>query len=364
LERGQVVFPFACDALHVYGPSRPVGEQLTCTAHVTALIGDQLMASDIDVRDANGRPWLRLDGWQDKRFDAPGALRGLLGSGPVTLSVEWPAPAEQLTSTPGAVCRLLSLEVPTDRPFWVRVWAARILSAREYADFTARCLAPARQLEWLAARTAAKEAVQRLLAEHAGVAVQPADIEILSDAEGRPVVDGPWREAVGVPADAVPVVSLSHTQGHALALAAWPALIGAAGTVGIDLEILTGRPAGFAAMAFAPDEQDVLDAIPAEATEEWTLRAWCAKEAIAKSLGLGLLGDPRTVGIVGLDEGTGRIAVEIRGALAERLGSVDPLGPLLVNTLRAGSLVVGTTDCAPVPHDLVRDRSPQRSQGL
>jgi phosphopantetheinyl transferase len=331
---------------------------------VTSLIGDQLMASDIDVRDADGRPWLRLEAWQDKRFDAPGLLRGLLGSAPVTLSTAWPAPAEQLVASPEAMCRLLNVEVPTDRPFWVRVWAARVLSTREYADFTARNLSPARQLEWLAARTAAKEAVQGLLAEQAGLVVQPADIEILSDVEGRPVVDGPWREALGVPADAVPVVSLSHTQGYALALAAWPALRGATGTVGIDIEVVAGRPAGFAAMAFAPDEQYLLDALPTDASEEWTLRAWCAKEAVAKALSLGLLGDPRTVGVVGLDERTGQIAVEIRGALAERLGGADRLGPLLVSTLRAGPLVVGTTDCAPVPQNLVSDRSPQRSQGL
>lgn len=371
MEHGQVVFPFACDALHVYGPPRPVGEQLTCTARVTGLIGEQLMTSDIEVRDAAGRRWLRLDGWQDKRFDAPGMLRGLLGSAPVTLSSAWNEPAERLSTTPGAICRLLSLEVPSDKPFWVRVWAARVLSPREYADFTSRSLPPARQLEWLAARTAAKEAVQQLLAEQAGLAVQPADVEITSDTEGRPVVDGPWRAVLGVPAEAVPVVSLCHTQGYALALAAWPALAGTAGpagsagpvgTVGIDVEVVTGRPAGFAAMAFAPDEQSLLDTCPAEAVEEWTLRAWCAKEAVAKALGTGLLGDPRTVGIVGIDTSTGRIAVEIRGALAERLGAAyEPLG---VNTLRAGPLVVGTTDCAPVTHDLVRDLSPAEPSGL
>jgi phosphopantetheine--protein transferase-like protein len=272
-----------------------------------------------------------------------------------------------MSTTPGAICRLLSLDVPTDRPFWVRVWAARVLSPREYSDFASRSLPPARQLEWLAARTAAKEAVQQLLVEQTGLTVQPADIEILSDAEGRPIVDGPWREVLSVPEDAVPVVSLCHTQGYALALAAWPALSGTggpAGTVGIDVEVVSGRPAGFAAMAFAPDEQALLDALPPDAVEEWTLRAWCAKEAVAKALGTGLLGDPRTVGVIGADEHTGQIAVEIRGALAERLGGPGVLGPLLVNTMRAGPLVVGTTDCSPVPLDHVRNLSPQRSPGL
>ena len=116
-------------------------------------------------------------------------------------------------------------------------------------------------------------------------------------------------------------------------------------------------------MAFAPDEQALLDGLPADATEEWTLRVWCAKEAVAKALGTGLLGDPRTVGVIGVDEHTGRIAVEIRGALAERLGGPGALGPLLVNTMRAGPLVVGTTDCAPVPLTIVRDLSPQHSPG-
>ena len=82
LETGRVIFPFRLEALDVYGPLHPTGEQLDCTAAID-LLGDQLVRSDIDVVDASGRLWMRLTSWEDKRFDRPrelsradGRLRG------------------------------------------------------------------------------------------------------------------------------------------------------------------------------------------------------------------------------------------------------------------------------------------------
>jgi hypothetical protein len=51
-----------------------------------------------------------------------------------------------------------------------------------------------RQLEWLGARTAAKEAVADLLRSAHGLDLLPAEIEILPGADGAPVVDAPGLE--------------------------------------------------------------------------------------------------------------------------------------------------------------------------
>ena len=67
LEEARVVFPFRLAALDVYGPTPPEGESLTCNAAIR-LEGDQLVSSNIDVLDAGGRCWMRLRGWEDKRF--------------------------------------------------------------------------------------------------------------------------------------------------------------------------------------------------------------------------------------------------------------------------------------------------------
>jgi phosphopantetheinyl transferase (holo-ACP synthase) len=340
LERGQIVFPFACDSLEIYGPAhRPVGELLTCVAHVTGMIGDQIVTSDIEVLGADGLPWLRRRRWQDKRFDATPEMRSLLGSGPTTISQSWPVPVAMLGMDATAECRILTATVPADSAFWTKVWATRFLSPRERHAFQSLSGAPSRKLEWLSARTAAKEAVQALLAG-IGLSVQQADIEVLSDEEGRPTLAGEWLRYV----DFVPRISLAHTDGCAIAVAAWPT--GQAQfSLGVDVERLAGRSAGFAGLAFASDEQQLLDSLPGS-SEEWTLRFWCAKESVAKTLGTGLLGDPRTVGVIAADAGSGLLHVQLRGALAQQ--APPDLQSLVVPTVVAGDLVVAitATSCA------------------
>ena len=70
LASGRVIFPFRLDALDVYGPQRPAGEPVTCAASIE-LIGEQQVRSDIGLIAADGRLWMRLVGWLDKRFDVP-----------------------------------------------------------------------------------------------------------------------------------------------------------------------------------------------------------------------------------------------------------------------------------------------------
>ena len=106
-------------------------------------------------------------------------------------------------------------------------------------------------LEWLGARTAAKEAVQRLVQAHYGIELLPADIEIHKDEAGTsPSSAGAWTAAL----DVVPVVSLAHTRGCAVALAG-------ARTVasGIDVEYMRPREAGFADIAFSTSERELLE---------------------------------------------------------------------------------------------------------
>src|SRR5262249_46789619 len=148
---------------------------------------------------------------------------------------------------PGAArleCRLAPAAFPFDRGFWKRVWAQRILGRAERDQFRRLRTPETRQLEWLAGRTAAKEAVQQLLREHYGLELRHADVEIAPDAQGRPLVDGAWRNLVERP----PVVSIAHTAGWAVALAA----LDPSGRLrlGIDVERVRPRGEGFADLAF------------------------------------------------------------------------------------------------------------------
>ena len=205
------MFPFRLAALDLHGPPRPPGEALTCTAAIE-LVGDALVRSDIDVAGADGRCWMRLTGWEDRRFEVPERFRALAASGELPpLSASWDAMAAVV---PGAAvaCRRLDARLPADAGLWKDVWARRVLGRRERERFDALRQPERRQLEWLGARTAAKEAVIALLRDGHGIDLRPADVEILPDAGGAPRVAIAGLEDLPV----APVVSLAHAAGQAV----------------------------------------------------------------------------------------------------------------------------------------------------
>jgi phosphopantetheinyl transferase len=149
-------------------------------------------------------------------------------------------------------------------------------------------------------RAAAKEAVRRLVASSGGDAPLHADVKVESDASGRPVV----AAATVLPAPA-PRISIAHVDDRAYAVA----VSGTAGVdVGVDVEPLRDLGADWEAEAFADDERSRIAAAGQRTPGPWALRAWCAKEAVAKALGTGLKGHPRSLRITEIGA-NGRIRV-------------------------------------------------------
>ncbi len=305
LERGKVVFPFRLAALDLFGPPRPEGETLSCTAAI-ALEGDQLTRADIEVISPDGRCWMRLRSWEDKRFDVPDRFAPLTRPTRLTaLADAWSPPVGGAGHHPLAG-RRMDARLGADAGLWKGVWASRVLGRRERALLDSLTSPESRQLEWLAARTAAKEGVSELLRVHAGVDLLPADIEILPDELGCP------RVALPIAVPVTPIVSLAHSRGRAAAICALVAP-GATAGIGIDIEQLRPRPAGFAGAALAATERGLLASVDPRDVDEWLLRCWCAKEAAGKATGHGIaLGTERAT-ITGIDVEHERLAVDVAG---------------------------------------------------
>jgi len=334
LDRAQAVFPNRLARVDVYGAAPPVGTALVAAAAVE-LLGDERVRSDIEVLHPDGRVWLRLAGWEDRRFDLPASLSPLVSGAPGPLSQPWPAAAAGLAASGGVVRRVAT--TPTaGQALWQRIWSARVLGPDETAA-AGDALTDRRRLERLAARTAAKEAVQALLARTHGLDVPLPAIEVEAEPEGPPRVTGPWAGAA-VPA---PVISLAHVEGTAVAAAA------PAGPLGIDVERLRPLPATVVDTAFAPEELTVLQAGPPDRADEWLLRAWCAKEAVAKALGTGFVRSPREVAIAAVDLATGTVEVRLTGPLADDRPGLAATR-LRAQTTRDGDLIVATTICEQV----------------
>jgi phosphopantetheinyl transferase len=182
-----------------------------------------------------------------------------------------------------------------------------VLGRRERELFDALALPETRQLEWLAARTAAKECVAELLRAAHGLELLPADIEILPDDRGVPVVVAPALEGLGEP----PAVSLTHAQGQAAALVTLVPPGG--GGAGIDIEHLVPRPQGFAQAALVEAELRLLERLPADDSEEWLLRLWCAREAAGKAVGAGLAGGANAPRVSAIDARREAVLLDVAG---------------------------------------------------
>jgi phosphopantetheinyl transferase len=83
----------------------------------------------------------------------------------------------------------------------------------------------------------------------------------------------------------VPHISIAHAGGQAIALAA-------ARAVGVDIEQIVPRDAHCVASFCTAPERQLLAVVPDAGRDAWTTRLWCAKEAFAKRLGIGVAGGP------------------------------------------------------------------------
>jgi acyl transferase domain-containing protein/phosphopantetheinyl transferase len=167
---------------------------------------------------------------------------------------------------------------------FLRILAHVYLSFDERSEWQDLTTTVRRRREWLLGRACIKEAVRHWIFEQTGRLLFPSDIVILHDDAGAPYVDGWWRDSL-VPA---PEVSLSHNRRACLA-----AIAGPQNPVGVDVEEV-GRiqQPELIVESLTPREQTSVRGLDGAELDEKLLRIWCAKEAAAKFLGLGLQGRP------------------------------------------------------------------------
>jgi phosphopantetheinyl transferase len=166
-----------------------------------------------------------------------------------------------------------------ERAIFLQIIAHSVLTAKEQEAWRAIPQGSPRRARWLMGRVAVKEVVRAWASERYGRTLNPVDIEIDSDDRGKPVV----RMLGGAASLPTPDVSISHADTKAVAIVAEDF------SVGVDLEEeRDGNPRNVPEFAFADGEL-----AEAARTKTPPIALWCAKEAAAKALGVGLLGEPR-----------------------------------------------------------------------
>lgn len=160
---------------------------------------------------------------------------------------------------------------------------------------------PKRAAEWLAGRAALKRIIRRVASVAGEELPEQRQIRIFQDENGKP-----FAEIVGFPGRKLSDLSLSHSNGLAMAAAAVP---GAFAGIGVDVEKVEVRSDSWAQDYFTEEE---IRAAGEEDTRWLELtKRWCLKEAALKALGTGLRFDLKDINVARVDK-SGNATLEFR----------------------------------------------------
>lgn len=313
-QAGRILLPFELEQIRFFRPPPAVGTRLISHASLNKSTPRQF-THGVEVFEPGGSVWCRLTNARYWRFYVPFGEVNFHGpKDEYFLSQEFAAAmphsargAAHPAESPRACC--VKLEPPADllQPAMRLATAHVTLSPAELDEYRQLAVPGNKIADWLFGRIVAKDAVRILWRERHGERLFPADIEILHDEHGRPLARHRDPARGG---EVFPQVSLAHAANAMVALAAWQP------RVGIDLEKVEPRDESFARTALDEGERELL-ARHAARHEEVLTRIWCAKEAVAKALGRGLVAGPRGLAVRDLDLSTGQAAVELGPKMAE-----------------------------------------------
>jgi phosphopantetheine--protein transferase-like protein len=333
------IFPYSLGSLTCFSAPPAPGTKLECRVLVKHVDAREIH-SDIEILNAEGELVYRLEGWNDRRFAQHRNFWKLrIAPRDAYLSEPWEEPLRGFLDPHHLACSridFLSREFfEASHGIWPRVLAHLILSRRERDQWIsmAGSATDQRRRDWLIGRCAAKDAVRMLIHKHRGVRLHPAEVEIVADAHGRPCIEGDWMRQLNVS----PVVSVAHSGGMAAALAS----LDPGQMVGIDIESIDHEPEDFRALAFSEQECALVDSMPESARREWSIRMWCAKEAVAKALGRGLSGGLRSLRIAEAERQNGTVQLELQGNLLQEFAQLRGKS-MIANTSRGKDFVFST----------------------
>ncbi|MBE5319887.1 4'-phosphopantetheinyl transferase superfamily protein [Pedobacter sp. MR2016-19] len=260
LEKDRIAFPVKIQEIEFFGDMADQKGQFECTCVLTE-INDEFATADI-VMKRDGITWLIITGWQNRRLEIDEPLWNVSMSPLHNRLSEEVASGVFLFSN--AYSRVVSWDFILKRYF-------NQTEKKHHQN-----LLPNKRRTWMISRVAAKDAVRNLLNTQKNQACYPITFEIYSDEQRKPYVKGGLTENINI--------SIAHKGTDAVGIARFNE------AVGIDIEHIEERSAGFFDLVFNDHEMALLES---RDKIEWATRFWVAKEAYGKYLGKGLQGNPK-----------------------------------------------------------------------
>jgi malonyl CoA-acyl carrier protein transacylase len=299
LSKGYVVFPFRVRSIEFFEGQTALRVSVTTRARIRQ-DGDTRLVAGMDLLGPDGLVRVRVRGWEDKRIEMPDEFfKYRIDPVKNRMSKPWRGLAEQIVEGNGVAPFFLAMDeafFANDGGIWREVLAQMLLKPREIQQWK-RLRSDKRSTQYLLGRMVAKDAVCALL----GDGHQAGEVEILPDSMGRPAVT---ENGSG----AMPRVSISHTDGFCVAVAADPKRFEG---IGVDVERMRSKIPTLEELLISDAERRIALQNGALENPEWTLRIWCAKEAAAKAWGSGLASALAEIKMVSLDAVRGEINFEV-----------------------------------------------------
>jgi len=311
LDSGFVIFPIALESLRLYGPPPAPFNHLPTRMRLREITSSRIRA-DLDLLSpGGGQILMQLIGWEDWRFWWSRELYdfwrfphlGFIGQLMATTSDtgQW-APYKAIISAPQSqgggkkqkVCAVYSLVQQFwrgDTDMFKQVMAYMVLSRKERHSYH-QLPDAGEQGRWLIGRMAAKDAIRGFLRSFGYGDFYPADITLTDDAHGQPKPEQEWMRQIGVSAS----LCLAQTDNTAIAVVAEEGM-----SVGISLSPYPKVSGSSGQMKMGESSKELLESLDmfcnskekalllqldSKRQMEGFLRLRCAKEAVAKALGL------------------------------------------------------------------------------
>jgi phosphopantetheinyl transferase (holo-ACP synthase) len=118
---------------------------------------------------------------------------------------------------------------------------------------------------------------------------------------------------------------------------------GAYQRLGVNVQQIEPKSPDFEGVAFTAQERRLLDSVGKPVRQEWLTRFGCAKEAVGKALGRGLIHGPQSMIINGLDAASGIVKM-VGDRFAGEFPDLAGL-PIAVYTTRHRDFVIASTVC-------------------
>lgn len=341
---GQAYLPFSAEALRIFGPNLPPSTSLGFNLRVRSR-DDQTVVTDLETIDRGGCVHAAIEGLCDRDFHITPALHRMIMQ-PVehTFADIWDPPSGSLSRLNARLSFSLITEFPveileTGYGVWRKALAFLILNPPEREQWQTLEDLRDKEVQWLLARAAVKDAVRHHLLEYAGQQLAPADICIGLNGQNQAVVTGGWKTDLSI----TPQVAVAGTAGMVAAVCG----DGENGFVlGLESGLLCDPLPEFIERDLAAGDRMLLKRIDRQTQRlEWQLRLWCAKKAAAKAVHTMGHDDPPQLSVADIDTEEGLVVLQAAGeGQRHRPGAGDKTFAAV--TIRKDNFVFGISTLA------------------